>query len=174
MPIRRDAYERLIDRLLASPGYGERRGRHWLDGAGYADTHGGDNDLGTIKENKDIWKYRDYVVRSLNADKPFDRFITEQLAGDEAVEWRNAASYKPATLEKLVATGFLRHGSRRHQRGRAEPAARAERNRGAGDGIGREQLAGADVSVRSLPQPQVRPGDAGRLLPAARVLHAGV
>ena len=74
----------MIDRLLASPAYGERWGRHWLDNAGYADTHGGDNDLGTIKENKNIWKYRDYVIRSLNADKPFDRFITEQLAGDEA------------------------------------------------------------------------------------------
>jgi Protein of unknown function (DUF1553)/Protein of unknown function (DUF1549)/Planctomycete cytochrome C len=103
-----DAYERLIDRLLASPAYGERWGRHWLDGAGYTDTHGGDNDLGTIKVNKDIWKYRDYVVRSLNADKPFDQFITEQLAGDEAVEWRNDASYKPETLDSLIATGFLR------------------------------------------------------------------
>src|SRR4029077_7884267 len=103
-----DAYNRVIDRLLSAPTYGERWGRHWLDGAGYADTHGGDNDLGTIKENKDIWKYRDYVVRSLNADKPFDQFITEQLAGDESVDWRTAASYKPSTLEKLVATGFLR------------------------------------------------------------------
>ena len=104
-----DAYERLIDRLLASPAYGERWGRHWLDNAGYADTHGGDNDLATIKENKNIWKYRDYVVRSLNADKPFDRFITEQLAGDEEVEWRNEARYTPETLDKLVATGFLRN-----------------------------------------------------------------
>jgi hypothetical protein len=103
------AYSRLIDRLLASPLYGERWGRHWLDNAGYADTHGGDNDLGTIKENKDIWKYRDYVVRSLNADKPFDRFITEQLAGDEQVDWRNEAHYSAETLEKLAATGFLRN-----------------------------------------------------------------
>ena len=106
-----DAYERLIDRLLASPAYGERWGRHWLDGAGYADTHGGDNDLGTIKENKDIWKYRDYVVRSLNADKPFDQFITEQLAGDEAVDWRNAASYtagdaRKAGCDRLFAQRF--------------------------------------------------------------------
>ena len=103
-----DAYERLIDRLLASPAYGERWGRHWLDNAGYTDTHGGDNDLGTIKENKDIWKYRDYVVRSLNADKPFDQFITEQLAGDEAVDWRSATSFTPRILDALVATGFLR------------------------------------------------------------------
>ena len=107
-PNERRRVERLIDRLLASPAYGERWGRHWLDNAGYSDTHGGDNDLGRIKENKDIWKYRDYVVRSLNADKPFDQFITEQLAGDEEVEWRNVAGYKPETLDALVATGFLR------------------------------------------------------------------
>ena len=103
------AYVRVIDRLLASPSYGERWGRHWLDNAGYADTHGGDNDLGTIKENKDIWKYRDYVVRSLNMDKPFDRFITEQLAGDERVDWRSATCYTAETLDSLVATGFLRN-----------------------------------------------------------------
>ena len=104
-----EGYERMIDRLLASPAYGERWGRHWLDNAGYADTHGGDNDLGTIKENKNVWKYRDYVIRSLNADKPFDRFVTEQLAGDEEVDWRRASAYTPETLEGLVATGFLRN-----------------------------------------------------------------
>ena len=104
-----DAYSRLIDRLLASPAFGERWGRHWLDNAGYADTHGGDNDLGTIKENKNIWKYRDYVVRSINADKPFDRFVTEQLAGDELYPWRTQASYRSETLDSLVATGFLRN-----------------------------------------------------------------
>ncbi len=103
-----DAYERLIDRLLASPAYGERWGRHWLDNAGYTDTHGGDNDLGTIKENRDIWKYRDYVIRSLNADKPFDQFVTEQLAGDEIVDWRSAKSFNAGILDALVATGFLR------------------------------------------------------------------
>ena len=104
------SYVRVIDRLLASPAYGERWGRHWLDNAGYADTHGGDNDLAIIKENKNIWKYRDYVVRSLNADKPFDRFLTEQLAGDELVDWRHRAPrFTPATLDALVATGFLRN-----------------------------------------------------------------
>ena len=169
-----DAYERLIDRLLASPAYGERWGRHWLDGAGYADTHGGDNDLGTIKENKNIWKYRDYVVRSLNADKPFDQFITEQLAGDEIVDWRNAASYQPATLEKLVATGFLRNVP--DDTNEAELNRPLERN----EIVGRvtesvaSSLLGLTFQCGSLPQPQVRPGDAGRLLPAARVLHAGV
>jgi hypothetical protein len=104
-----NAYDHLIDRLLASPAYGERWGRHWLDNAGYADTHGGDNDLGTIKTNTNIWKYRDYVVHSLNSDKPFDRFLIEQLAGDEVVEWRTASRYTPETLDALVATGFLRN-----------------------------------------------------------------
>ena len=104
-----DCYDRLIDRLLASPAYGERWGRHWLDNAGYTDTHGGDNDLATIKVNTNIWKYRDYVVRSLNADKPFDRFLTEQLAGDELVEWRAAERYTPETFDALLATGFLRN-----------------------------------------------------------------
>ncbi len=104
-----DAYERMIDRLLASPAYGERWGRHWLDNAGYADTHGGDNDLATIKDNKNIWKYRDYVIQSLNADKPFDRFVTEQLAGDEEIDWRAGQAYTPEALDELVATGFLRH-----------------------------------------------------------------
>ena len=104
-----DAYERLIDRLLASPHYGERWGRHWLDVAGYADSEGYTNDDLVRKE---AYKYRDYVIRSFNADKPFDQFIQEQLAGDEMVAPAVAASgYKnlpPEAIEKLVATGFLR------------------------------------------------------------------
>ncbi len=74
-----DAYERLVDRLLASPQYGERWGRHWLDVARYADTGGFETD--PLYPN--AWRYRDYVIRSLNANKPFDRFIQEQVAGDE-------------------------------------------------------------------------------------------
>ncbi|CAN5295198.1 PSD1 and planctomycete cytochrome C domain-containing protein [soil metagenome] len=98
------AYEDLIDRLLASPAYGERWGRHWLDVAGYADSEGdGSND----SPRPYAWKYRDYVIRSLNADKPLDRFITEQLAGDELVPqpWNDL---KPEQIELLTATGFLR------------------------------------------------------------------
>ena len=97
-------YERMIDRLLASPAYGERWGRHWLDVAGYADSDGdGTNDT----PRPYAWKYRDYVIRSLNADKPLDRFIVEQLAGDELVPrpWNNL---KPDQIELLAATGFLR------------------------------------------------------------------
>jgi hypothetical protein len=74
-----DAYRRLIERLLASPHYGERWGRHWLDVVRYADTGGFENDL----LYPSAWHYRDYVIRSLNANKPFDRFIQEQVAGDE-------------------------------------------------------------------------------------------
>jgi hypothetical protein len=74
-----DAYERLIDRLLASPQYGERWGRHWLDVVRYADTGGFESD----QLYPNAWRFRDYVIRSLIVDKPFDRFIQEQVAGDE-------------------------------------------------------------------------------------------
>jgi hypothetical protein len=103
-----DAFERLLDRLLASPHFGERWGRHWLDGAGYVDVTGGDNDAATVKLGENKWLYRDYVIRSFNADKPFDRFLLEQLAGDELVDWRAAAAFTPDIREALVATGFLR------------------------------------------------------------------
>ena len=102
------AYERLIDRLLDSPHYGERWGRHWLDAAGYTDTSGFDNDIPTIQVFEGMWRYRDYVVKALNDDKPYDRFVTEQLAGDEVVDWRNARTYSDETIESLVATGYLR------------------------------------------------------------------
>lgn len=99
-----DAYEKLIDRLLASPHYGERWGRHWLDTAGYADSEGY---TGADPVRKTAYKYRDYVIRSLNADKPWDLFIQEQLAGDEMVR-PPFEKLPPAELDKLIATGFLR------------------------------------------------------------------
>jgi hypothetical protein len=102
------AYERLIDRLLASPHYGERWGRHWLDAAGYADSIGGDNDPGQVFPREGIYRYRDYVVRALNEDKPFDRFLTEQLAGDEMADFRSAPALTAKMREQLIATGFLR------------------------------------------------------------------
>lgn len=96
--------ENLIDRLLASPHYGERWGRHWLDAAGYADSEGfGAKDL----ERKWAWKYRDYVINSLNTDKPFDQFVREQLAGDEMIT-KPFNKESPESIEKLAATGFLR------------------------------------------------------------------
>jgi hypothetical protein len=105
---RPDAYERLVDRLLASRHYGERWGRHWLDAAGYSDSVGGDNDPGQVFPREGMWRYRDYVVAALNEDKPFDRFLTEQLAGDEMDDWRSAPALTAAMREHLVATGFLR------------------------------------------------------------------
>jgi Protein of unknown function (DUF1553)/Protein of unknown function (DUF1549)/Planctomycete cytochrome C/F5/8 type C domain len=74
----KNAYEKVVDRLLASPRYGERWGRHWLDVVHYADTHGYDKD----KRRDHAWPYRDYVIRAFNADKPYGRFVKEQLAGD--------------------------------------------------------------------------------------------
>ena len=99
-----DAYERMVDRLLASPDYGDRWGRHWLDVAGYADSEGYTI---TDPERAWAWKYRDWVIGSLNDDKPFDEFIREQLAGDEMVE-PPYAELPSDELAKLIATGFLR------------------------------------------------------------------
>jgi hypothetical protein len=102
------AYERLVDRLLDSPHYGERWARHWLDVAGYVDTVGFDVDPDNIITSEGKWKYRDYVIRALNDDRPYDRFLHEQLAGDELVDWRNAPVFTPEIRDLLTATGFLR------------------------------------------------------------------
>lgn len=99
-----DAYEKLIDRLLASPHYGERWGRHWLDVAGYADSEG---ITASDAVRKHAWKYRDYVIKAFNEDKPFNEFIIEQLAGDELVK-QPYKNLPPSEQEKLVATGYLR------------------------------------------------------------------
>jgi hypothetical protein len=92
-----DAYEKVVERLLASPRYGERWARHWLDVACYADTHGYDKD----KRRPNAWPYRDWVIASLNADKPWSRFIKEQLAGDVL---------RPGDADAVAATGFLAAG----------------------------------------------------------------
>jgi hypothetical protein len=91
------ALERVVERLLGSPHHGERWGRHWLDVARYADTNGYERDA----DKPHAWRYRDWVIRSLNADKPFDRFVLEQLAGDELPD---------AGGDSVIATGFLRLG----------------------------------------------------------------
>jgi hypothetical protein len=90
------AYEKVVERLLASPAYGERWGRHWLDVARYADSNGYKAD----ETRPNMWRYRDYVIDSFNADKPYDRFIREQIAGDELY---------PGDHEAVVAMGFNRH-----------------------------------------------------------------
>nr|MBI1231804.1 DUF1549 domain-containing protein [Cytophagales bacterium] len=96
-----NAYQHLIDRLLASPQYGEQWARHWLDVVRYADTGGFSNDY--VRPN--AWRYRDYVIRAFNDDKPYDQFVMEQLAGDEI---------DPDDPEMLIATGFLRMGPWEH------------------------------------------------------------
>ncbi|HKB01792.1 MAG TPA: PSD1 and planctomycete cytochrome C domain-containing protein [Gemmataceae bacterium] len=92
-----DAYERLVDRLLASPAYGERWARHWLDVVHYGDTHGYDKD----QPRPNAWPYRDYVIRALNADKPYARFVQEQVAGDVLF---------PGTIDGVTALGFIAAG----------------------------------------------------------------
>jgi hypothetical protein len=87
------AWDKVIDRLLASPHYGERWGRHWLDLARFAESNGYEHD----EARPNAWRYRDYVIRSFNSDKPYDRFIKEHLAGDELY---------PADANALIATGF--------------------------------------------------------------------
>ncbi len=94
---RADAWGRVVDRLLASPRYGERWGRHWLDVARYADTHGYDKD----KRRDNAWPYRDYVIRAFNEDRPFGRFAQEQIAGDILF---------PTDPQATIATGFLAAG----------------------------------------------------------------
>ncbi|MET0380191.1 MAG: DUF1549 and DUF1553 domain-containing protein [Spongiibacteraceae bacterium] len=89
-----DAYEKLVDRLLSSPHYGERQARRWLDLARYADSSGFQNDI----TRPNMWRYRDYVIDSFNHDKPYDQFVKEQLAGDEIA---------PGNKDVIVATGFL-------------------------------------------------------------------
>ncbi|MEO6739248.1 MAG: PSD1 and planctomycete cytochrome C domain-containing protein, partial [Chthoniobacteraceae bacterium] len=103
------AYEKVVDRLLASQNYGERWARHWLDVAGYADSNGF-TEVDSVRPH--AWRYRDYVIRSLNADKPWNEFITEQLAGDELAGATHGVTEKVVTdskrLDALTATAFLR------------------------------------------------------------------
>lgn len=98
-------YEALIDRLLDSPRYAERAARQWLDAVGYADSEGGNN---SDQARLHAWRYRDYVIRAFQANKPYNQFLTEQLAGDELFDFRNAAQLSPEQLDLLAATGFWR------------------------------------------------------------------
>ena len=95
----KEAFARLVDELLDSPRYGERWGRHWLDAVRYADSSGYEHDY----DQPHAWRYRDYVIRAFNEDKPYDRFVQEQLAGDEVED---------PSFDALIATGMLRVGPR--------------------------------------------------------------
>lgn len=101
------AYENMIDRLLESVHYGERWARYWLDAVGYADSEGG---VSADNIRPHAFRYRDYVIRSLNADKPYNQFLIEQLAGDELFDYKASEKYTSDQLDKLIATGFLRMG----------------------------------------------------------------
>jgi hypothetical protein len=92
-----NAYEEVVDRLLASPQYGERWARHWLDLVRWAETNGYEFD----RVKQDVWRYRDYVINSFNDDKPYDQFVREQIAGDEM---------SPLTAESVIATGYYKLG----------------------------------------------------------------
>src|SRR5262249_5624547 len=91
-----DAYEKLVEKLLASPHYGEHWARHWLDLVRYAESDG----FRLHHDRPEVWRYRDYVIKSFNDAKPYDRFIREQIAGDELL---------PDDPEALTATAYLRH-----------------------------------------------------------------
>src|SRR6202171_5445624 len=106
-----DAYEKLIDRLLASSNYGERWGRFWLDVVRYADSSGFEYD----RDIPNAWRYRDYVIKAFNDDKPYDRFVVEQLAGDE---------FDQPTPDDLIATTFYRIGPRVRFREKQNPGNR--------------------------------------------------
>lgn len=99
-----NAYENLVDRLLGSPRYGERWARHWLDVAGYSETDGNPT---KDTERAHAWRYRDYVIDSLNRDKPYDQFLLEQMAGDECIEG-DPDPENDRHVELMTATGFLR------------------------------------------------------------------
>lgn len=103
---REDAYEQMVERYLASPRYGERWGKFWLDAAGYADSNGY---FGADTDRPLAYRYRDYVIRAVNADKPFDQFLREQLAGDELSGYGPKAKITPELIEMLEATHFLRN-----------------------------------------------------------------
>jgi hypothetical protein len=135
-----NAFAKVVDRLLRSPHYGEKWGRHWLDVARYSDSNGLDENiaLGTA------WRYRDYVVKSINADKPFDQFLTEQLAGDLLDSKRHPDAPRARHRHRLPQS--RRQGPRRAGQGQARHGCdrRADRRHG-------PRLHGPDARLRALP-----------------------
>ena len=149
-----------VDRLLASPRFGQTWGRHWLDVARYADSNGSDFNATWL----DAWRYRDYVVDAFNRDLPFDRFLREQIAGDLL-----PAADDAQRTRQIVATGFLALGTkmlseRDKEKLTLDVADDQSRHGRPGDD-------GADAGVRPLPRSQVRPGPGPGLLRAGRHLH---
>ncbi len=136
-----DAFTKVVDRLLASPRYGERWGREWLDLARYADTDGFKAD--DIRPN--IWRYRDYVIDAFNRDKPYDRFIREQIAGDELYPERRERKGRRRLSPPL-------HGRIQSARRRTAPPGITERHHG----YGQLRVHGPDLWLRQMPRPQIR------------------
>ena len=102
-----EAHERMVDRFLASPAYGERWGKHWLDAAGYADSNGY---FHADSDRPHAWRYRDWVIGALNRDMPLDEFVRWQLAGDELAGYERGQEITPDVASMLVATHFFRNG----------------------------------------------------------------
>ena len=154
---RPDAYERLVDRLLASPHFGERWGRHWLDLARYADSSGCVIDLA----RPFAWRWRDWVIEAINNDLPFDQFTIEQIAGDLLPN---------ATLDSRIAVGLP---SKRAQQSRSRHrfGSRARENHARSHRRGRHGMVGFDGRLRPVPFAQIRSDFAGRLLPAVCFLR---
>ena len=134
-----DAYERVVDRLLASPHFGERWARHWLDRARYADSDGYEKDW----MRPYAWRYRQWVINALNRDMPFDRFTVEQIAGDLLPE---------ATVEERVATGFHRN-TLTNREGGIDNAAVPFREHGGSREYRSHRLAGPDRGLRAVSRP---------------------
>ena len=160
-PIRRRRLRAcLIDRLLASPRYGERWGRHWLDVVHFGESHGYDKD----KPRPNAWPYRDYVIAAFNSDKPYDRFVAEQLAGDVLF---------PDDPQAIVATGFIAAGPWDFvghvelREGTVDKKIARSNDRDDMVATTMSTFHEPDGPLRPLPQPQVRPDSAGGLLPPA-------
>ena len=146
----------MVDRLLASPRYGERMAFRWLEAARYGDTNGYQTDGA-----RDMWRWRDWVIDAFNRNMPFDRFTIEQLAGDLLPN---------ATLDQRIATGFNRN-HRTTGEGGIDPGGVSRRVRGRPRADHRHRLDGPDGGLRALPRPQVRSDLAEGLLPPLRLLQ---
>ena len=151
-----DAYEKLVDRLLASPHYGERWGRHWLDLARYADSDGYEKDTGRPY----AWRYRHWVIEALNHDMPYDEFTIEQLAGDLLPN---------ATLEQKIATGFHRNTLSNHEGGVDQEQFRVEACVDRTNTTA-EVFMGLTLGCAQLPRPQIRSLFSARILRVLRLL----
>ena len=173
--LRPDAWERLIDSLLASPRYGERWGRHWLDLAGYADSEG---ILAADYERSAAWRYRDFVIRSFNADTPYDEFLRLQIAGDEVVDYprvfHTEKTLGPRVVEALVATGYLRCASDTSRPDFAKiknaPGYYYQTLEDTMKIVASSTM-GLTLQCRQVPHAQVRPDHAGGVLPGPGGVH---